>query len=75
MTFAISRFFWVAATIFNVILGAIGAVLPIMPGTPFFILAFFCLKKASPELHQRIVHTKLMVWLETKFPLLEHWLN
>lgn len=75
MTFAISRFFWVAATIFNVILGAIGAVLPIMPGTLFFILAFFCLKKASPELHQQIVHTKLMVWLETKFPLLEHWLH
>ncbi|MFG1199161.1 hypothetical protein ODR38_01490 [Pediococcus acidilactici] len=32
MTFAISRKKRVAATIFNVILGAIGAVLPIMPG-------------------------------------------
>jgi hypothetical protein len=40
----------------SVILGIIGAVLPVIPSTPFMILAAFFYSKSSPTLHQKILN-------------------
>jgi uncharacterized membrane protein YbaN (DUF454 family) len=40
----------------SVILGIIGAVLPVVPSTPFMILAAYCYSKSSPKLHQKILN-------------------
>ena len=36
------------------VLGTIGFLLPVIPGTPFVLLASFLLLKGSPRLHQRL---------------------
>ncbi len=40
-------------------LGAIGAVLPLLPAFPFLLLATFCFAKSSDKLHQWFIQTKL----------------
>lgn len=40
-------------------LGAIGAVLPLLPAFPFLLLAAFCFGKSSIRLHNWFVHTSL----------------
>jgi uncharacterized membrane protein YbaN (DUF454 family) len=41
-----------------VILGIIGAVLPVMPTTPFAILAAYFFSKSSPKMHHWILNLK-----------------
>jgi len=41
--------------IVSVILGAIGAVLPILPTVPFLLLAVFCFARSNREWEQRIL--------------------
>ena len=41
------------------LLGLLGIVLPGLPTTPFVIVASYCLLRSSPELHERMIHSRL----------------
>lgn len=40
-------------------LGAVGAVVPLLPAFPFLLLAAFCFARSSERLHNWFIHTKL----------------
>lgn len=50
---------YVALGCVSVGLGAIGAVLPLLPSFPFLLLAAFCFARSSEKLHAWFVSTKL----------------
>lgn len=43
-----------------VALGAVGALLPLLPTTPFLLLAAACWVRASEQLHQRLLANRLL---------------
>lgn len=54
-----------------VILGIIGALLPVMPTTPFMILALACFAETSPRFHTMLLNNRwigapLKQWDQTK---------
>jgi hypothetical protein len=51
ITFLISGYFCL-------VLGILGAILPILPTTPFLLLSAFFFSKSSPKLHQWIINHK-----------------
>lgn len=55
----IRKLLWVILGCIGVGLGAIGAVLPLLPTFPFLMLAAFSFAKSSEKLHTWFIHTKL----------------
>lgn len=50
-----TRYLWLALGFASVGLGILGAFLPILPTTPFMLLAAMAFAKSSPRLHRWIV--------------------
>ncbi len=57
MTF--KKIIFIIIGIINLGLGALGAVLPLLPAFPFLMLAAFCFAKSSEKLHNWFTSTKL----------------
>ena len=58
---------WLIVGMLSLALGVIGIILPVLPTTPFIILAAFCFGKSSP---------KLQAWLENNKhfgPIIADW--
>ncbi len=54
----IKRYLLLGFGVFFVVLGAIGAVLPLLPTTPFLILALACFSNSSPRFHQMLLNNR-----------------
>lgn len=51
----------------SLLLGALGVVLPLLPTTPFVILAAACFSRSSPRLHRRLLDNRVFG------PLIVEW--
>ena len=49
------RHFYLVGGILSVVLGAIGAFLPLLPTVPFLLLAAFCFARSNPAWEQRLL--------------------
>lgn len=60
------RVLYVAATVGCVILAIIGAIFPIIPAIPFWILAIVCLSHAFPPFGRFVRNLRLYQWMLSK---------
>lgn len=61
------RGFYLLAGVLALLLGVLGVVLPLLPTTPFVILAAFCFSRSSERLHQWLLNQRLFG------PLIRDW--
>lgn len=55
-----TRYLWMAAGSLNVGLGVAGMFLPLLPTTPFLLLAGVCYAKSSPHLHLWLMEHRVL---------------
>lgn len=55
----IKKILYVILGCIGLALGAVGAILPLLPAFPFLLLAAFCFAKSSEKLHRWFTGTKL----------------
>lgn len=55
----IKRILWIILGFIGLGVGAVGAILPMLPAFPFLLLAAFSFGKSSEKLHQWFIGTKL----------------
>jgi uncharacterized membrane protein YbaN (DUF454 family) len=53
---SLKRTLWLAVGLLSMVLGFIGAFLPLLPTTPFMLLAVFCFARSSERLHDWLVN-------------------
>lgn len=58
MKAAVVRALYLVAGITCVVLGLIGVVLPLLPTTPFLLVAAFCFSRSSERLHQSLLNNR-----------------
>jgi len=52
------RIVWLVSGLAGLMLAGMGVVLPLLPATPFVILAAFCFARSSPALHDRLLASR-----------------
>lgn len=62
-----TRFVYIVAGWLFVFLALLGVALPLLPTTPFLLVAAACFAKSSPALYQWLLRNKLFG------PLIHHW--
>lgn len=55
----IKRILWMILGCIGIVLGALGAVLPMLPAFPFLLLSAFCFSRSSYRLHHWFINTNL----------------
>jgi len=61
------RYLWLGSGLSFTALAFLGALLPILPTTPFLLLAAWCFAKSSPRLHRWLLESRLFG------PLIRDW--
>jgi len=64
---AMTKMWWKIAGAIAVFLGLIGIVLPLLPTTPFLLVAAFCFDRGSPRLHKWLTNHNHLG------PIIENW--
>ncbi len=63
------RVFWLLAGLLFVAIGAIGVILPLLPTTPFLLVATYCFARSSERLNRWLLTHR------TFGPLINNWQN
>ncbi|WP_027857275.1 YbaN family protein [Marinobacterium jannaschii] len=62
-----TKILYLIAGLTCLLLGLVGVVLPLLPTTPFVLLAAFCFSRSSESLHRKLLENKLFG------PLIRDW--